>query len=268
VTACLARNSAAIFLAVALLTVAGLLAGLQLPVSLFPHIDYPRVQVSVDAGQRDAATMAAEITRPVEIALRAVPGAESVRSTTSRGSAEVAVGFRWGQDMVAAKLETEAALAAILPDLPQGARFEVRRSDPTIFPVLGVALTSDSLSPADLRQLAELELLPTLISVAGVAGVDILGSAPREYAVHIDPVRLGALGLSLADVSASLAAENAITGVGHLTDRHQLYLVLVDNRVATLDALRETPITVGGRGGVGVVRLGDIARIDSGLRPV
>ncbi|MGI9374963.1 MAG: efflux RND transporter permease subunit [Tsuneonella suprasediminis] len=263
----ISKHGSAILLAVALLTIAGAMAGWRLPVSLFPFIDYPRVVVSVDAGERDAATMAASITRPVEIALRAVPGAKSVRSTTSRGSAEVAVDFAWGQDMVAATLETEAALASILPDLPQGARFNVRRSDPTIFPVYGIALTSDSLSPADLRQLAELKLLPSLISVDGVAGVDILGSSPREFAVNLDPARLGALGLTLDDVSKSLAAQNAVNGVGRLTDQHQLFLVLVDDRLTSIADLEDTPVTVGGQSGPGVVRLGDIADISSALEP-
>src|SRR3546814_8147453 len=116
--------------------------------------------------------------------------------------------------MVAATLQTQSALATMLPDLPPGSKFDVRRSDPTIFPVLGIALTSDSLSPADLRQIAELQLLPDLISVDGVAGVDVLGSSPREFAISIDPARMSALGLSLAEVTASLSAQNTITGTG------------------------------------------------------
>ncbi len=170
--------------------------------------------------------------------------------------------------MVAATLQTEAAIATLMPDLPPGAKFSVRRSDPTIFPVLGVALTSDTLSPADLRQIAELQLLPDLISVNGVAGVDILGSSPREFSVSIDPARMGALGLSLADVTASLAKQNTITGTGRVSDYHQLYLVLVDNRIGGIDALRDTPITIPGQTKVGgVVRLGDIATIRSDLEP-
>ena len=277
-TLTLQKNSAAIWLAALLITAAGVFAAMQLPVSLFPFISYPRVTVSIEAGERDPAAMAAAITRPIEIALRAVPGAKSVRSTTSRGSAEVSVDFAWGQDMVAATQGTESALAASLPDLPVGTRFHVRRSDPTIFPVLGIALTSTSLKPADLRQIAELELLPSLISVDGVAGVDILGAAPREYSVNVDPARLGALGLTLADVSASLAAQNSVTGVGRIEDQHQLYLVLVDDQIANIQDLREMPLTVAGSPGAGgpsvstppagVVRLGEVASIRSDTQPV
>ena len=136
------RHARSIGLALFLVTLAGIVAATRLPVTLFPHIDYPRVVVSIDAGERDAAQMAADITRPAEIALREVPGVTRIRSTTSRGSAEIALNFDWGDDMVAATLAAQGAMATILPDLPSGTRFSVRRSDPTIFPVLGLSLTS------------------------------------------------------------------------------------------------------------------------------
>src|SRR5450755_4051903 len=125
-TGALARHARAIWFGVLLLTCGGLGGALKLPVSLFPHINYPRVLVAIDAGDRDADQMAAQITRPIEIALRTVPGVTRIRSTTSRGTAEVALNFSWGQDMVAATLATQAALATLLPDLPPGTRFDVR----------------------------------------------------------------------------------------------------------------------------------------------
>ena len=156
----IATHARAIWLAMLLLTLGGVVGALGLPVSLFPHIDYPRVVVSIDAGDRDAAQMEAEITRPIEIALRSVSGVTQLRSTTSRGTAEVALNFSWGHDMISATLATQGALATTLPDLPAGTRFDVRRSDPTIFPVYGVALTSKSLDQEALRQIAELQVRP------------------------------------------------------------------------------------------------------------
>lgn len=264
----LGHHSRTVFLAAILLSIAGIVAATRLPVSLFPHINYPRVVVSVEAGDRDAAQMAAEITRPIEIALRAVPGVTRIRSTTSRGSAEVAMNFAWGDDIVAAKLATQGALATILPDLPAGTRFDVRRSDPTIFPVLGVALTSKTLDTTALRRLADLEVLPALSTVPGVAGVDVLGGAPREFAIDVDPGQLQSLGLSLTDIATALGKANSVRGVGKLEDRHRLYLVLVENRVATTADLAATPIKVGDKPGAGIVTLGQIAAIRPAQAPV
>ncbi len=264
----LTAHGRTVWLAAILLTIAGLIAAPRLPVGLFPHIDYPRVVVAVDAGDRDAAQMAAQITRPIEIALRSVPGVTRIRSTTSRGSAEVALNFGWGDDMVAATLAAQGALATALPDLPPGTRFTVRRSDPSIFPVVGFALTSKTLDTTTLRRLAEVNVLPALSTVPGVAGVDVLGGAPREFAVDIDPGRLQALGLSLADVATALGKTNNVRGVGKLEDRHRLYLVLVENRVATVADIAATPIRIGDKAGAGVVTLGQIAVIRPAQAPV
>lgn len=259
-------HARSIWLAVILLTLAGIVAATRLPVALFPQIDYPRVAVAIEAGDRDAAQMAAEITRPIEIALRAVPGVTQIRSTTSRGSAEVALNFAWGDDIVAATLATQGALATVLPDLPPGVRFEVRRSDPSLFPVIGVALTSNSLDPAALKQLADLKIRPALIAVPGVAGVDVLGGNPREFAVDVDPGRLQALGLSLADVAAAIGRSNSVRGVGRLEDRHRLYLVLVENRAASIADLARVPVKAGASAAA-VVTLGQIAAIRPALAP-
>ncbi len=279
----LSAHARAIWLGAILLTLAGIVAATRVPVSLFPHIDYPRVVVSIEAGDRDATQMAAEITRPVEIALREVPGVTRIRSTTSRGAADVGLNFGWGEEMVAATLATQGQLATILPDLPPGTRFRVRRSDPTIFPVLGFALTSNSLDPIALRQLAELQIRPALTSVPGVAGVDVLGGAPREIAVDVDLGRLRALGLAMTDVTAALGRANMIRGAGRIEDRHRLYLVLVEDRAASLNDIAALPIRAGTAAtpdpnaspgqsqpvpSAGVVTLGQIASVRPAPAPV
>jgi multidrug efflux pump subunit AcrB len=261
------RHARALWLAAILVIVSGIFAGTRMPVSLFPHIDFPRVVVSIDAGDRDAQQMTAEITRPIEIALRAVPGVTRVRSTTSRGSAEVAVDFPWSEDMPTGTLAVQTALATTLPDLPAATRFDVRRSDPTIFPVLGIALTSRSLDQNALRQIAELNVRPALTAVPGVAGVDILGGSARELAVDVDPAKAQALGLSLDTIASAIGKTNAVRGVGRLEDRHRLYLVLSENRVANIADLAATPVKAGGSGGAGLVTLGQIATIHPSVEP-
>ena len=256
----------AIWFAVILLTIGGIVAALNLPVGLFPHIDYPRVTVAIDAGDRDADQMAAEITRPVEIALRGVPNVTRIRSTTSRGSAEVALSFGWGEDMVSAKLATQAALATLVSDLPAGTTFTVNRSDPTVFPVLGIALTSKTLSQEALRQIAELKVRPALTGVPQVAGVEILGGSAREIEVDIDPARLQALGIGVSDVTAALAKANAVTGLGRIEDRHRLYLVLAESRLASAGDLAATPLK-SGTGAAGIVTLGQVATIHPATEP-
>ena len=263
----LSGHARAIWLGVLLLTLGGVVGAMRLPVSLFPHIDYPRVVVSIDAGERDAAQMEAEITRPIEIALRTVPGVTRLRSTTSRGSAEVALNFDWGHDMTSATLATQGALAGTLPDLPQGTRFDVRRSDPTIFPIYGVALTSPGLDQEALRQIAELKIRPALTAVRGVAAVDVLGGSPREFHVDLDLSKLAGMGLSTDDVVTALGKANTVRGTGRIEDRHRLYLVLVENRLASPQDIAAMPIKSAGQTSGGIVTLGEVATVRPSTAP-
>src|SRR5438445_4767457 len=106
------------------LALAGVVASFSLPVALFAHVDFPRVRVTLDAGDRPAEQMAIEVTTPVEEAVRAIPGVRNVRSTTSRGTAEININFDWGEDMVAALLQCQSQVNKILPALPAGTSFE------------------------------------------------------------------------------------------------------------------------------------------------
>ena len=89
---------------------AGIGAALSLPVALFPNIQFPRVRISLDAGDRPAQQMVLQVTTPVEQALLGIPRLTDVRSTTSRGSAEISATFEWGTDMIAATLQVNAAI--------------------------------------------------------------------------------------------------------------------------------------------------------------
>ncbi len=263
----LSRHARALWLAMILLTLGGIASALGLPVSLFPQTDYPRVVVSIDAGERDSAQMEAQITRPMEIALRGVAGVTRIRSTTSRGSAEIQLNFSWGANMPQALLATQGALATIQPDLPTGTRYTAYRADPTVFPVYGLALTSDTLDQEALRQIAELKVRPALTGITGVAEVSVLGGSPRTFEVDIDPARLSALGLSPSDVATALGKANVVRGAGRIEDRHRLYLVLVENRLTKARDIEATPIKSGSARGTGLVTVGDIASVQASVTP-
>lgn len=248
----------------ALLVAGGWYNAYRLPVALFPQVDFPRVAVTFDAGDRPVERMEREVTRPVENAARAVPGVRHVRSTTSRGAAEISLSFDWGVDMVSALLQTESAINQVLPTLPPGSRFDARRMDPTVFPVLGYSLTSDTVSPVALRDLATLQLSPLLSTVNGVAQIAVQGGAIEEIRVTTDPTRLAAYGLTAADLSRALASANVLTAVGRLEDHQKLYLLLTSTRLSDAGAVRETILRVGDHG---VVRVGDVAEVTSGAAP-
>jgi CzcA family heavy metal efflux pump len=248
----------------ALLALGGTLASFKLPVTLFPTVDFPRVVVSLDAGDRPADLMMLTVTQPVEEAVRRVPGVRDVRSTTSRGSADVSVSFGWGTDMGLATSQINQAITQILPNLPSGTQLATKRMDPTVFPILAYSLTSDTVSQTALYDLARYQLRPLLSSVNGVARIQVMGGAQEEYQVTVDPARLMAYGLTLGDLAQALSAANVVTAVGRLEDHYKLYLAIADTRLVNLRQIGETVIKTGSNG---VVRLDDVAQVSDGVVP-
>ncbi len=247
-----------------LFAVAGVLTAFRLPVALFPRVDFPRISITVDAGDRPAEQMVITVTRRIEQAARPLPGVSSIRSTSTRGSAEISVNFAWGSDMGAALLQVGAAVNQILPNLPTGTTFMVRRMDPTVFPMAAYSLTSDTLSQVALRDVGEQQLVPLLSAIDGVAEVGVMGGKTLEYRVEVDPVKLDAYGLAFTDVTSALSAANVLQAVGRIEDHYKLYLTLSDTRIHSLKDIRNTILRSGENG---LVRLDDIARVYASETP-
>lgn len=248
----------------AVLVLSGMASALRLPVGLFPQVDFPRIVVSLEARDRPGEQMVVAVTRPVEQAVRPVPGVREIRSVTTRGSAELSVNFAWGTDMAAALLQVDSAVNQSLPTLPSGSTFSARRMDPTVFPVAAYSLTSTQDDLVQLRDIAEYQLAPLLSAIEGVARVDAIGGAQAEYRVDVDPAQLQAYGLTMDDVAKALSAANVLQAVGRLEDRYKLYLLLSDTRFRSLDEIRRTILRSGANG---LVQLSDIADITVSTEP-
>ncbi|HET7176760.1 MAG TPA: efflux RND transporter permease subunit [Gammaproteobacteria bacterium] len=261
----LQRHRRSILFLAAVLAVSGIVTAFLLPVALFPNVQFPRIVVELDAGDRPAQQMELLVTRPVEQAVRGIPGVHTVRSITSRGSAEVSVLFDWNLDMVQAMLQVESKISLLLPSLPPDTQFTVERRDPYSFPVLAYSLTSDGKSLVQLRDLAQFQLAPLMSRVPGVARAEVQGGEQAEYHVDVDPAKLRAFHLSVADVGAAVSAGNVLQAVGHLEDHYKLYLVVSDTRLASLDAVRHTVVKAlpGGQ----QVTVGDVARVEMSTVP-
>ncbi|MDO9161953.1 MAG: efflux RND transporter permease subunit [Methylococcaceae bacterium] len=247
-----------ILFALSMFAIAGCFAIYRTPVSLFPQVTFPRVVINLNAGDMPAERMAIQVAWPVEEAVRAVPGVLTVRSATSRGSADIAINFAWGTDMVSAMLQVESALNQIRSTLPNTLAFAVKRMDPTIFPVLGYSLSSATHNLVELRELALYQIRPVLSAIPGVAKVDVLGGAIAEYQVLVDPARINALGLSLDDIAKALSTANVIQAVGRLEQNYKLYLLLANTQLQSSEQIGQTILRSGQNG---LVFLEDVAQV-------
>jgi multidrug efflux pump subunit AcrB len=259
------RHFAALAMIAVMAVLAGLTAGAGLPVGLFPNVSFPRIVVSVESGEMPADEMVVRVTRPIEEALAAVPSIAGVRSTTSRGATDVAATFDWGSDMTRAVLMVSAAVNQTQAFLPTGTHFEVRRMDPTIYPVLGYGLASTNRSQRALREYAAWTLRPVLLRVPGVARVNVLGGALRELQVNLDPESLRASKVSPKTVLDAIMQGQTLDAAGLMEAHHQLYLSMTDGRATTPLALADRAISTGPGGQS--VRIGELGTVSEGEAP-
>src|ERR1019366_5628323 len=140
----LVRSTRTIFFFATILTAAGIYCALQVPISVFPETSFPRVVIGVDNGVMPVEQMEVTITRPIEDAVNSVPGLATVRSTTSRGSAEISLFFDWNVDMFRQLQLVDSALSKVEQTLPTSARITTNRLTFATFPILGYSLSSDT----------------------------------------------------------------------------------------------------------------------------
>ena len=258
-------SSPTLFLIVSLTLVGGYFA-FTIPVSVFPNTDFPRIVIGVDNGVMPIDQMLVTITRPMEEAVNSVPGLQSVRSITSRGSAEVDLFFDWGSDMILTLQRVDAVVARLQPTLPSTAKVDTKRLTFAVFPIIGYSLTSDTVPQNKLWEIATYDLKPRLNRLNGVATVIVQGGRVPEFQVTPQPARLQASGVTVQDMLDAIRRTNLIDSPGLIEHDHQLVLGLVSGQVRTPEqigqiVIKNTPAGV-------PIRLGDVGSVSASVAPV
>jgi multidrug efflux pump subunit AcrB len=254
-----------IFLILTLALLGGYLA-FTIPVSVFPNTNFPRVLIAVDNGVMPIDQMMVTVTRPIEEAVNSVPGLLTVRSITSRGSAEVDLYFRWDLDMFQTLQYVNAALSRVQPELPPTAKVEAHRMTFASFPILGYSVTSATVPQTRLWEMATYEMKPRLNRLEGVATVIIQGGQEPEFQITPDPAKLLTASVTVNDILDAVRKTNLVDSPGLLERNHQLFLGLVNGQVQTPEQIAETVIKSTPAGIP--VRIRDVATVAPNVKPV
>src|SRR5436309_4984043 len=220
---CFARHSTSIIFLICVLSVVGVYEAPTLPVAVFPTTNFPRIIIGVDNGVMPIEQIEVSITRPLEQAVRAVPGLENVRSVTSRGSAEINLFFDWRVDMIQTLQMVDSAVSRVQSSLPPTVQIQTHRLDFSSFPIIGYSLTSDVVPQTDLWELATYDIKPRLNALPGVASVLVQGGQRPEFHVNVDPAQMLRTRTSIADIVAAVNRTNVVDSPGLLNRNHQLF---------------------------------------------
>ena len=252
------RHASAILFTVAVFAASGVALLEQMPVSLFPDVTFPRIVILADNGEEPAERMMIEVTKPLEETASSVPGVTTVRSITGRGATEISVNLDWGTDVQQTLQLLQGRIANIRTALPAGATVQSEQMQVAVFPILGYSLTSDSVSPVDLRDIALYQIRPALMRVRGVARVEVTGGDTREFRVTVAPEKLAAYHLDIRQVSDAIRKANLVGSAGLVENNFQLYLSLISGLYTTSADIGACVVAV--RGGA-PVRVSDLAEV-------
>jgi multidrug efflux pump len=245
------------------LTLVGIVAYRQLPVSALPEVDYPTIQVVTFYPGANPDVMASSVTAPLERQFGQVPGLSQMTSTSSLGSSIIVLQFNLDQNIDVAEQQVQAAInaaATYLPkDLPNPPIYS--KVNPADSPILTLALSSDSLPLTKVEDLADTTLAQKISQLPGVGLVSISGGQKPAVRIQANPTALAAYGLSLEDLRTVVGQANVDQAKGVFDGSRQSYTINANDQLFTSGEYAD--VIVATKNGA-PVRLSDVATVIDG----
>ncbi|MEX3963200.1 efflux RND transporter permease subunit [Paraburkholderia sp. EG286B] len=237
------RPVATSLLAIAIL-ISGTLAFFRLPVAPLPNIAYPVIVVQANMAGASPDIMASTVAEPLERRLGTIADVSQLTSISNTGSSLIVVVFGLNRDINGAARDVEAAIQAARADLPTTLRSNptYRQYNPASAPIMVLALTSDTLTKAQLYDSADSVIQQQLSQVDGVGQITLGGGALPSVRVELEPGKLNSYGIGLEDVRASIGAANANSAKGHIDQGNQRYTVTSNDQISKAAPFRDVVI--------------------------
>jgi multidrug efflux pump len=234
------RPVATTLLAIAIL-LSGALAYFRLPVAPLPNVTYPVIVVQAAMAGASPDIMASTVAEPLERRLRSIADVNELTSTSTVGAANIVIQFGLSRDINGAARDVQAAIQAARADLPSTLRNNptYREYNPADSPIMVLALTSETLTRAQLYDSADSVIQQQLSQVAGVGQITLGGSALPSVRVELQPDQLNSYGIGLEDVRAAISAANADSAKGHIDQAGQRFEILSNDQISKAAPYRD-----------------------------
>src|SRR5215218_3221306 len=244
------------------LAVFGIAALMRLQTDEFPDIDAPIVFIGIVYPGASPDQVEREVVDRLEDRISGISGLDQLTSTSSDGFAQIIVQFRFEKPTDEATQDVRDAISAVRAQLPaEIIEPIIQRFDPSSQPIVSLALTSTTLTPPQLTELADETIGGELRAVPGVAQVNIAGADSATLNVVLDPNRLAASGVGVDQVVAALRSQNLAAPVGSVTGPITERSIRLEGRLSRPEDFAR--LTVAQRNGV-PIRLGDVATVQAG----
>ncbi len=235
-----------------------------LPVNDLPTVDFPTISVSASLPGANPETMAAAVATPLEKEFATIPGLDDMTSSSTLGSTSITLQFALSRNIDGAAQDVQSAISSALRRLPQGIRApSMRKSNPTAFPILFYALTTNVMPLSELDEYAETVLAQHISTVSGVAEVSVFGAQKYAVRVQLDPSSMAQRGIGINEVANAIADGNVNLPSGVLWGPDRSYQVQASGQLHDAAAFRKLVVTY--RNGA-PVHLGDIGTVIDGVQ--
>ena len=241
------------------LVIFGAFALFKLKTDEFPEVNPPFLTVGVVYPGASPDVVESEVLKPIEEQIGSISGVKRIMGKAYDGYSMIMIEFFFDKDLNVASQEVRDAISTIRADLPTEMKEPiVQKFNNTDRPIVSVAISSTVLSPPELTRLADPGITRELRSIPGVADVQIFGKVERELTVEVDPHKLQAANVSVAQVVQALQLQNLAAPVGRVNGTLDERAIRLSGRL--LNPAEFDNLVVADRGGQ-LIRLGQVATI-------
>ncbi len=229
-----------------LLVIAGLSSVRQLPVDLFPDLNYPLINVITHAPAGTAEDIEQLITRPIENAMLGLTNLQRVRSVSAPGFSQVTIEFRWGVDVMQARQMVASHLSQVTNSLPPGTQPQIENIGTSLAIVSTYSITSGASGDAEsLRGWVQYNLAPRLEALPGITRVEVMGGGRDSFRIDLNPDQLVLHQVSPAQVVDAIGREHVLDTGGFINRYGRELLIRTDGLIRDLDSLKNIVIKRG-----------------------
>ena len=256
------QNRLLVLLAAVVLSVTGFYLARTMNVDVFPDLTAPTVTILTEAHGMESEEVEKLVTYQLETAMNGSPNVRRIRSSSGAGISIVWVEFDWGTDIYKARQIVSERIPMVRENLPTGI------GAPTMAPISSImgevmllGITSDSLSPMELRTLSDWQIRPRIKAIGGIANVVVIGGDYKQYQVFADPAKMKYYDVSLEELTEKVKEANTNAPGGFLNQYGNQYIIKGSGRAYAIDDLEEAVVKqINGQS----IKIKDVAEVKVG----
>jgi len=216
----------------------------RLPVDVFPDLNRPTVTLLTEAEGYAPQEVEQLVTYPLETALNGMPGVIRLRSVSSVGLSIVYVEFDWSTDIYRNRQLVAERLATVAAQLPQGVQPQMGPISSIMGQIMLIAITGKTVSPMELREIADFVIRPQLLTITGIAQVIPIGGEVRQYRITPDLIAMQRLDITPSMIEEAIRGFGTNAGGGFIDQHAREYLIRNIGRTTRLEDLQNLVVTV------------------------